>query len=164
MTKLEPGTYTLSHSFSHELLVPVTNPSSPIALCTGCRCATIQRPLEDLRLEAGTCVMVMGSAMAGILTGMLIFIHYELCLLNVQCLISYSLFKVLKFLYFKDKTLRLSFMVASAQTFILIVLYYINMYYYILLHYITLCILQVALYIYNGPRFYCSLHRRRPVG
>ena len=31
-TKLEPGTYTLLRSFSHELSVPVTNPSSPIAL------------------------------------------------------------------------------------------------------------------------------------
>ena len=41
-------------SFSHELSVSVTNPLFPIALCTGCRCAAIQRPLEDLRLEAGT--------------------------------------------------------------------------------------------------------------
>ena len=53
MTELEPGTYTLSRSFSHELLAPAMNPSSPIALCTSCRCAAIERPLEDLRLEAG---------------------------------------------------------------------------------------------------------------
>ena len=33
-TELEPRTYTLSRRFSHELLVPVANPSSPIALCT----------------------------------------------------------------------------------------------------------------------------------
>ena len=38
----------------HKLSVPVTNPSSPIALCTSCRCAAIQRLLEDLRHEAGT--------------------------------------------------------------------------------------------------------------
>ena len=36
-TELEPGIYTLLWSFSHKLLVPVTNPSSPIALCTGFR-------------------------------------------------------------------------------------------------------------------------------
>ena len=46
------------HSFAelqpHEPSVPAANPSSPIALCTGRRCAAIQRPLEDLRLEAGT--------------------------------------------------------------------------------------------------------------
>ena len=46
------------HSFAelqlHELSIPVANPSSPIALCTGRRCAAIQRPLEDLCLEAGT--------------------------------------------------------------------------------------------------------------
>ena len=46
------------HSFAelqpHELSVPVTNPSSPIALCSGRRCAAIQWPLEDLRLKAGT--------------------------------------------------------------------------------------------------------------
>ena len=38
----------------HELSVPVTNPLSPIALCTCHRCAAIQRPLEDPRLEADT--------------------------------------------------------------------------------------------------------------
>ena len=38
----------------HEPSVPATNPSSPITLCTGRRCAAIQRPLEDLRFEAGT--------------------------------------------------------------------------------------------------------------
>ena len=32
-TGIEPGTYTLSQSFSHELPVPATKPSSPIALC-----------------------------------------------------------------------------------------------------------------------------------
>ena len=53
-TELEPGTYTLLQSFSHELSVPVAIPSSTIALCTGHRCAAIQRPLEDLRLKAGT--------------------------------------------------------------------------------------------------------------
>ena len=54
VTELKPGTYTLSRSFSHELSVPVANPSSPIALCTSCRSVAIQRLLEDLRLEAGT--------------------------------------------------------------------------------------------------------------
>ena len=54
VTKLKPGTYTLPRSFSHELSVPVANPSTLIALCTGHRCAAIQRRLEDLRLEAGT--------------------------------------------------------------------------------------------------------------
>ena len=49
-----PGPPTLSRSFSHGLSVPVTNPSSPIALCTGRRCAAILRVLEDLRLVAGT--------------------------------------------------------------------------------------------------------------
>ena len=43
------------HSFAelqpHELSVPATNPLSHITLCTGRRCAVIQRPLEDLRLE-----------------------------------------------------------------------------------------------------------------
>ena len=48
-TELQPGIYTLSLSFSHELSVPGTNPSTPIALCTGRRCAAIQRPLEDGR-------------------------------------------------------------------------------------------------------------------
>ena len=38
----------------HELSVPAANPLSPITLCTGHRCAAIQRLLEDLRLEAGT--------------------------------------------------------------------------------------------------------------
>ena len=38
----------------HELSVPVTNPSSPISLCTCRRFAAIQRPLEDPHLEAGT--------------------------------------------------------------------------------------------------------------
>ena len=41
VTELKHGTYTLSWSFSHELSVPAANPSSSIALCTGCRCATI---------------------------------------------------------------------------------------------------------------------------
>ena len=36
------------------LSVLVANPSPPIALCTGRRCAAIQRPLEDLHLETGT--------------------------------------------------------------------------------------------------------------
>ena len=54
MTELEPRTDTLSRSFSHKLSVPVANPLSPIALCTGRRCTTIQRRLEELRLEAGT--------------------------------------------------------------------------------------------------------------
>ena len=37
-TELEPGTYTLSWNFSHELLVPVTNPSptSPYVLYCSC--------------------------------------------------------------------------------------------------------------------------------
>ena len=46
------------HSFPelqpHEPSVPAANPLPPIALCTGRRCAAIQRPLEDPRLEAGT--------------------------------------------------------------------------------------------------------------
>ena len=45
-TELEPGTYTLSRSFSHTshqsqpqiLRLPAANPSSPIALCTGREC------------------------------------------------------------------------------------------------------------------------------
>ena len=45
------------HSFAelqpHEPSVPAANPLSPIALCTNRRSAAIQRPLEDLRLEAG---------------------------------------------------------------------------------------------------------------
>ena len=41
-TELKPVTYTLSRSFGHELSLPVANPPSPIALCTGHRCATIQ--------------------------------------------------------------------------------------------------------------------------
>ena len=44
-TELEPGTYTLLQSFSHELSIPATNPSFLIALCTGRRCAAIHRPL-----------------------------------------------------------------------------------------------------------------------
>ena len=43
---LEPGTYTLLRSFSHKLPVPAASPSSPIAFCTGRRCAAIQRPLR----------------------------------------------------------------------------------------------------------------------
>ena len=53
-TELKPGTCTISQSFSHKLSVPVANPSFPITLCTGRRCAAIQRPLEDLCLEAAT--------------------------------------------------------------------------------------------------------------
>ena len=45
-TELEPGTYTLSWNFSHEVSVPAANPLSPIALCTGGRCVAIQRPLR----------------------------------------------------------------------------------------------------------------------
>ena len=44
-TELELGTYTLSQSFSHKLLVPVEilRPQSPF--CTHYRCAAIQWPL-----------------------------------------------------------------------------------------------------------------------
>ena len=55
-TELKHRTYV--HSFEelqpHELSVPAANPSSPITLCTGRRCAAIERPLEDLHLEACT--------------------------------------------------------------------------------------------------------------
>ena len=37
---------------------------SPVAICTSRRCATIQRPLEDPRLEAGT-VSSDGSGLSG---------------------------------------------------------------------------------------------------
>ena len=61
-TVLEPGTYTLSWSFSHEPSVPVMNPSSPIALCTGHRCAAIQHPLRTYALRLVLCdVVVVGS-------------------------------------------------------------------------------------------------------
>ena len=46
--------YSFAELQPHEPSVPAANSSSPIALCTGRRCAAIQRPLEDPRLEAGT--------------------------------------------------------------------------------------------------------------
>ena len=61
-TRLEPGTYTLSRSVSHEPLGPTANPSSPIALCTGSRCAAIQRSLRAYTLRLVLCdVVVVGS-------------------------------------------------------------------------------------------------------
>ena len=63
VTGLEPGTYTLSQSFIHELSVPAANPSSPIALCTSRRCAAIQRPLRIYTSRLVLCdVVVVGSA------------------------------------------------------------------------------------------------------
>ena len=55
---------TLFQLQPHEPSVPATNPLSPIALCTGHRCAAIQRPLEDLHLKAGT-VSSDGSGLSG---------------------------------------------------------------------------------------------------
>ena len=61
-TELEPGTYTLSRSFSHELSASAVNPSSTIALCSGCRCATRQRPFRTYASRlAPSHVMVVGS-------------------------------------------------------------------------------------------------------
>ena len=63
VTGLKPETYTLSRSFSHEPLVPVANPSSPIAFCTGRRSAAIQRPLKIYASRLVLCdVVVVGSA------------------------------------------------------------------------------------------------------
>ena len=56
------------HSFTelqpHELSIPAANLSSPISLCTSRKCAAIQRPLEDPRLEVGT-VSSDGSGLSG---------------------------------------------------------------------------------------------------
>ena len=60
--EFELGTHNLSRSFSHELSVPAANPSSPIALCNSCRCATIQQPLKTYTSRMVLChVMVVGS-------------------------------------------------------------------------------------------------------
>ena len=58
-----PGPTLFCGASATRLLVPVANSSLPIALCTGCRCAAIQRPLEDLRLETGT--VCDGNALSG---------------------------------------------------------------------------------------------------
>ena len=60
-TRLELGTYTLLWSFSHEPSVPDANPSSPIAFCTGRRCAAIQRLLRTYALRLVLFVVVVGS-------------------------------------------------------------------------------------------------------
>ena len=59
----KPGTYILLQSFSHEQSIPVANLLSTIALCTGRRCATIQRLLRTYasRLVLSD-VVVVGSA------------------------------------------------------------------------------------------------------
>ena len=64
VTGLEPWTYTLSQSFSHELPVPAANPSSLIVLCTSPRCAAIQPPLTTYTSRLILCdVVVVGSCM-----------------------------------------------------------------------------------------------------
>ena len=46
--RLEPGTYTLSRSFSHKPLVPVANPTSPIAFCTWDRWLVAEAPRKSV--------------------------------------------------------------------------------------------------------------------